>query len=335
MSMRCIFCLEERPGSEEHVFPLAIGGRLTTDRVCEPCNSALGSRVDSALTDNFLVRTRRAELGLAGNSRTVPSLHDILLGKATLANNPERRVLVTFNKATKNFDIRAIPHATNVIMPDGTKVRQVVVDKRDIDQIPKIIKRERRRHGMPPMSAKELAREVQRCCEGVQQTENPAITHNLKFSFAYLRHALIKIAYELAFLWLGETYLGDPLAAEFRKAICAPDPTSTDRLPAHVVDAEGCEAFKSWSLDKTHHLAYAWVLDDVIAIGVRVFNIYAAVVTVTRNTAQYIGATENASTKLRFLVIDPSTGKMRNTSVMDEISRMALVMITPSKGEDS
>jgi transposase, IS6 family len=70
VTMRCIFCLKERPGSEEHVFPLAIGGTLTTDRVCEPCNSTLGSRVDSALTDNFAVRIRRAELGLAGNSGT-------------------------------------------------------------------------------------------------------------------------------------------------------------------------------------------------------------------------------------------------------------------------
>ena len=38
-TMRCIFCDQERPGSEEHVFPLAISGRLITDRVCKPCNS--------------------------------------------------------------------------------------------------------------------------------------------------------------------------------------------------------------------------------------------------------------------------------------------------------
>jgi hypothetical protein len=57
--MRCIFCLNERPGSKEHVFALAIGGRLTTDRVCEPCNSTLGSRVDAALSDFFSIRVRR------------------------------------------------------------------------------------------------------------------------------------------------------------------------------------------------------------------------------------------------------------------------------------
>jgi hypothetical protein len=48
-AMRCIFCTNERPPSVEHVFPLAIGGHRTTDRVCKECNSTLGSRVDAAI----------------------------------------------------------------------------------------------------------------------------------------------------------------------------------------------------------------------------------------------------------------------------------------------
>ena len=66
--MKCIFCLEERPGTDEHVFPLAIGGSLIFDRVCAGCNSDLGSRIDTAISDNFLIRNHRARLGLAGNS---------------------------------------------------------------------------------------------------------------------------------------------------------------------------------------------------------------------------------------------------------------------------
>lgn len=48
--MLCIFCCQERAPSCEHVLPLAIGGTITTDRVCEECNSTLGSRVDAALS---------------------------------------------------------------------------------------------------------------------------------------------------------------------------------------------------------------------------------------------------------------------------------------------
>ena len=119
--MRCIFCLQERPGSEEHVFPIAIGGRLTTDRVCEPCNSTLGSRVDAALSENFLGRCRRAELGLAGNSGKPPAPYEILLGVAKLAEHPERRVRIKFDKATRKLDIKALYHSADVILPNGSQ----------------------------------------------------------------------------------------------------------------------------------------------------------------------------------------------------------------------
>jgi hypothetical protein len=65
---------------------------------------------------------------------------------------------------------------------------------------------------------------------------------------------------------------------------------------------------------------------NIIAIGVRVFDIYAAVVTVTRNAELY-GSTDS-DVKLRFLAIDPSSGEIRDTPMMDEISRMALEMIS-------
>ena len=141
--MRCIFCLNERPGSKEHVFALAIGGSLVTYRVCEPCNSTLGSPVDAALSDFFPIRMRRAELGLAGNSGKPPALHEMLLGVASLVDDPDRRVQITFNKATGQLDIRALHHASNLVLPDGSKARQIIVDERDKGQIATIIQQER------------------------------------------------------------------------------------------------------------------------------------------------------------------------------------------------
>src|SRR5215469_10785882 len=104
--MNCIFCLKERSPGKEHVFPYATGGRLTTDRVCGSCNPILGSRVDAALTDNFLVRSRRAELGLAGLSGKTPGLYEILLGDVKFAEQPGRRLRITFNETTRKLDIR-------------------------------------------------------------------------------------------------------------------------------------------------------------------------------------------------------------------------------------
>jgi hypothetical protein len=77
--MRCIICDEERPESEEHIFPLAIGGCLATLRVCSDCNSKLGARVDAPLVDHLAIVLRREELKIAGRAR-VPSSFDRVLG---------------------------------------------------------------------------------------------------------------------------------------------------------------------------------------------------------------------------------------------------------------
>ena len=171
--MRCIFCLENRSGSEEHVFPLAIGGRLTTDRVCQPCNSTLGSRVDGALTNSFLVQNRRAALGLAGNSGKRPAIYDLLLGTSKLAEQPGWKVRTTFNKAAGKLDTRAVAQAVNIVMPDGTKAAQIVVDARDAGQIPMLIQRARKRHGLPPASAEQLAVDIEKMSKSVTAIENP------------------------------------------------------------------------------------------------------------------------------------------------------------------
>ena len=254
--MRCIFCLKERPGTREHVFPRAIGGRLTTDRVCKPCNSVLGGRVDVALSDNFLVRGHRARLRLAGNSGEPPAMHELLLGVGRLANNPEQRIEITFDERTQKLVTRALHHASDVIMQDGSKARRIVVDEKDAGELSKIVQRERRRHGATPLSAEALEKEISRFRENVTTTKNTSVVFERSYSFAFVRHAMIKIAYELAFLWLGEDYLDDPSAAELRNAICAGDPNSTDKLPAYVADAEDFGAFKLWPASETEHLAY-------------------------------------------------------------------------------
>jgi len=319
-TMRCIFCDQERPGSEEHVFPLAIGGRLITDRVCKPCNSTLGSRVDVALTDNFIIRSRRSQLGLAGNSGVIPAAHEILLGTPTLAEDPTRRVRVTFNEATEKLDIKALYHASEIELEDGTLTKKIIVDASHVGQIPVILQRERKRAGLPELSPEELEAEVKKQTENVQTTTNPSVLYNTQFDFSYLRHALIKIAYELAFLWLGESYLDDDFAAQLRSAVIDPDPASTDELPAHVECAEGFAPFYLWSPDKTHHLAYATAVNGNIVVAVRVFDIFAAAVEVTKDAARYLSGGDSER-RLRFLAIDPASGRMHQTSLMDEYKR--------------
>ncbi len=162
--------------------------------------------------------------------------------------------------------------------------------------------------------------------ENVTVIKNPSVNIKKNYKSCYLRHALIKIAYELAFLWFGESYLDDPSAIELRAAICDPDITSTDGLRGYVGDAENCDAFKLWSSDTAHHLAYVhFGGSDGIAINVRIFDIYAAVIWATRDAARYL-AGNDFETKLRFLEINPVGGNMRHTSVSVEITRLVQLM---------
>jgi hypothetical protein len=328
--MRCIFCLLERPPSLEHVFPLAIGGRLTIDRVCHSCNSMLGSRVDSALSDFFPIRQRRAELGLAGNSATAPTPFEMLLGVATLASQPERRIETRYNPTTGKLDHRLLHHAADIVMPDGKKVRQISIDARDKDQVPKIIQRERKRHGMPPLPPDELAIEVAKATQNINTMSPIPIRKDLSISFAFLRHAMMKIAYELAFLWLGESYLNDPLAEQLRTAICAPDLRSTDGIPGYVGESKNCKPLEFWESHPAHHLAYAnTLLDRQIVVAVRIFDIQAAVLVVSNEPARYLQLPNDP--KLRFMVINSVNGEMRNTSFAEEQHRLVLAMMAANR----
>ena len=325
--MICIFCSKEQPPSLEHIFPLAIGGTITTDRVCGPCNSELGSRVDGALNNFLPIRTRRAQLGLAGNAGEAPGLFEILEGEGTLVGSDGGRIQTKFNKATGKLDHRLLYQAADVVTPDGKKLRQISLDARDKGQLPKIIQRERKRQGLPALSSEQLA--VAASNYTTRAIENPLVRRNPVVSFAYLRHAMFKIAYELAFRWLGEQYLDDPLAHALRSAIIDPDLASTDGLIGYVGDIKECAPLGGfWTPHEARHLAYASNVTNKLFVGVRVFDLYGAVVKVSEDARRYIQGRADAE-KLRFLVIDSVSRRTHETSFADELRRMGKLLRMP------
>ncbi len=204
----------------------------------------------------------------------------------------------------------------------------LTLDARDKDQIPKIIRRERKRHGLPPLSDEELTAAARDYTTAVVET--PLVQISLSVSFAYLRHAMIKIAYELAFLWLGEDYLTDPLAMELRAAICDSDVASTDKLAGYVGECENSgDVFnKFWNPHEEHHLAYANIVaGKAVVICVRIFDIYAAAIVVSHDPGRYVDGIADQA-KLRFLAIDSVTGRTINTPFDEESRRIVAVMTT-------
>jgi hypothetical protein len=245
--MRCIFCLEDRASSDEHVFPLAIGGSLHTYRVCSGCNSVLGKTVDAPLCNHILIVVRRAQLELAGNSDTIPDGLKALFGTGTLVGDPTKRFQVATDAETGKLDLRMLYHATETQLGEGVKQRQIVIDATDTDQVGTIIQRERKRAGFEPLCPDELKVQVETIlAAGPRTIENPQLHHQIKVDMAEFRKGLLKIAYELAFIWLGDSYLDDPMAAKLRDVVLSRSDEQTARLRGTIVFGCDIEPVRPW-----------------------------------------------------------------------------------------
>lgn len=302
-----------------------MGGTLTTERVCSKCNSDLGERIDAALINFPPISSRRAKLGLAGNSKSVPNPLDFLTGQSELVGEVAGRLQTTIDKTTDGLRHRQLFHSAEIVSPDGQKTVQVTIDERDKDQIPTIIKRTRAKYKLPPLSESELAIAAENY--ETRTIENPLIVKELQFSFAYLQHAMLKIVYELAFIWLGEAYLEDPLAEQLRSAILSRNLNSADPYAYGIRDANEHQAFFCWTPNEAHHLAYSELIAGKIVIAVRLFDAYAVTVVVSNDASRYINSASDLS-KLKFMAMDSVSGKKIQTSFPEEKARLLRVAAT-------
>lgn len=70
--MKCIFCLQEKPSSDEHVIPDSIGGTLHIKEVCRECNSTLSRLVDNPFANCSLIQLARYTHSLGGKRDNIP-----------------------------------------------------------------------------------------------------------------------------------------------------------------------------------------------------------------------------------------------------------------------
>jgi hypothetical protein len=100
---------------------------------------------------------------------------------------------------------------------------------------------------------------------------------------------------------------------------------STDHLGGYVGTAPKCTAFRFWTPHEAHHLAYAAGVLNQIIIAVRIFDIYAAAIPVSREPVRYFGNPAD-STKLRFLAIDSVNRTTIDSTFAAERRRIATMM---------
>ena len=192
--------------------------------------------------------------------------------------------------------------------------------------------------GKEPWSNHEIERLILDAQQNTNTMENPEIVALLKFDAHRFMGAILKICYELAFLWLGEDYLKDPIAAKVRRYLKKimnggfPSSDEDEFSLKGVITNEVIAPMAVWVENRTFHIAFAMVVVNHIGICVKIFDVFYAVLFVTDDARKYLSSGVS-DRKLRFLVIDPIAGIMEETAFMDAVGRIAGIMtdrITPA-----
>lgn len=221
--MKCIICGKEKDESKEHIIPEALGNKqLTTNRVCQSCNEHLGSNVDYYLTDHPLVKLIRIKAGLAGKKNK----------KIKLLDGRERDV-----NTGNLYDLNSgVPKIVPRLLSD--EKGHIVVEASSFTDALVYFKKKLSRKGYSKEKIDEL-------CKGArligQNNSAPEFKKDASINFALMDLSAIKIAYEYAYLYLGEEYLQDPIAVLFRRELYKAvqseknDVSPADELAQYVV----------------------------------------------------------------------------------------------------
>ncbi len=268
---------------------------------------------------------RRSQLKLRGNSGTAPNAPLALLGKGVLVDDRSQQVRVVQNPQTGQLEPRLLhtgPRTT--ILPDNTTRREFVIDASGgAAQVRKILLREIKRAKLdnPAINvptAAEIDQFIANAVQNTQSIERPQILYDLDLNFASVRRGICKIAYELAFRWLGESYIEDPLAYKLRAFILNGVKSQPIRGPI-TVGTIGALAF--WASDIDSHMAHSVVDSGSVFIVLKIFEIFSAAILVSELGANY-GMGQFDPETAHFIHINAVSGACRESSLAEELLRL-------------
>lgn len=129
---RCIACGNRAVLTEEHLIPQSLGGRLTADLLCKPCNDALGHRIEAlAKRDPAIVLAiRNFESTHPEQAQRVADGMDLIVHSEGGTSKARRR----------GSDLRVKAHQ----LPDGSLIQPT-------DEARKSVQRMLQKRGIPPV----------------------------------------------------------------------------------------------------------------------------------------------------------------------------------------
>jgi hypothetical protein len=286
--MTCILCRNDfdpinRVESDEHVFPDAIGGRLVIRRLCKICNDYLGSKVDAPLIDYFPVAVRREKYGLAGKDGHIPNTFMMLASNGRLVDDPDQKIRLEVDSDTGIPRTRIIPRISRRKLKQGAAVN-ITLDYRDKDQMAGLLRKVSQRAGKTLTDS-----EIHAAISGAKTStiNNPLIVSAGSISLPDYRFGLLKIVYELAWLWLGELWLDDPIAVQMRSSLFNAQHGQEIHLKGITDLTSEFPGFSNFRFPDSSHIALATISPIGGVILLRIFDVFAAAFTITDDPERY------------------------------------------------
>ena len=157
------------------------------------------------------------------------------------------------------------------------KPSQITVDERQAADLEKIIQRTLRREGAP-LSQAELQAKVAEVKEQMRTLDQPCVRHELEVDLVDYHSAILKIAYEFAWLWLGDRYLEDPGAIKLRRKIRG---KADEQIRGTIQIGTTAPFDKMWTDEPNALIALGQKSDIGIVISVRIFDVLCGLVSVS------------------------------------------------------
>ncbi len=210
-SCDCIIChKKDVPMSDEHIIPKALGGYMHTWKVCKTCNSVLGEKIDTKLTDHEMMKWERYERQLKGESgKDIPCPIE---GTHFADDGKKYRIV----KEADGFVTHCIPEIKK--SSDGKQIT-LTIDPDEINSAEKIISKYCKRNGLG-FDKDSLS------ASPVRQKPSPGFEMQMEIDLSNFKMGLLKIAYEFT-ACLIDDYVNDPEACKISSIL---HHASEDRL---------------------------------------------------------------------------------------------------------
>lgn len=163
------------------------------------------------------------------------------------------------------------------------------------------------------MSAAELQQEIEETVRrGTRTLDRPTIHARSEIDITLFRLGLLKIAYELGFLWFGEIFLDQPEAAEMRDVLLRRKDLDASTIE-HRIQIGLAPPMVFWRRPPGSHIAYSMEVRGRAAIALKIFNTFSAT---------FICGDAGLLAPGQFIALDVRAGTWRQTAFLKELHRV-------------